>query len=304
MLTTPIVRCIKNQLSAEVHYLTKSQYADLLSDNPHIDNLILADVLNNQLVQKLKAQEFDHIIDLHDNFRSMKLRYLMRVPASITKAQGFKKWFYLNTGKKYFEERSMVVEHFDAVKNLNVINDHLGLDLYISESHTANLNRDPNKPIVAINLGGSKITKRIPMRLVAPLISNNYQLHFLGGNDLNIENPGISTNQWHVGKLSIQETANIIAQSDIVISGDTGVMHMAAALRRPILSVWGSTDPIFGFEPYYGHSAVPGIALKVDSLNCRPCSRHGKKKCPKGHMNCINLLSTSDLEESLRKLLA
>jgi ADP-heptose:LPS heptosyltransferase len=74
----------------------------------------------------------------------------------------------------------------------------------------------------------------------------------------------------------------------MIITNDTGMMHIAAALRKPIVSLWGNTIPKFGMYPYYpkGMEHLSTIA-EVNFLSCRPCSKLGFKRCPRGHFNCM-----------------
>jgi heptosyltransferase-2 len=87
------------------------------------------------------------------------------------------------------------------------------------------------------------------------------------------------------GKFSINQSASVIKQSKVVVSPDTGMMHLAAALKKPLISIWGNTIPEFGMYPYYPNplSAI----FEVKGLSCRPCSKLGYKKCPKNHFRCI-----------------
>jgi ADP-heptose:LPS heptosyltransferase len=77
----------------------------------------------------------------------------------------------------------------------------------------------------------------------------------------------------------------LLRQSEKVISPDTGLMHIASALKKEIISVWGNTVPAFGFSPY-----LPGAGsriVQVSGLSCQPCSKIGYEKCPKGHFKCM-----------------
>jgi ADP-heptose:LPS heptosyltransferase len=64
-------------------------------------------------------------------------------------------------------------------------------------------------------------------------------------------------------------------------------MHIAAAFKRPVISVWGNTVPEFGMYPYFGSAAVAGKIMEIKGLSCRPCSKIGYKKCPRGHFKCM-----------------
>lgn len=88
------------------------------------------------------------------------------------------------------------------------------------------------------------------------------------------------------GKLNLNQSASIIQQANKVITSDTGLMHIAAAFKKDIISLWGNTIPEFGMGPYL--AGKDSQILEVKGLSCRPCSKLGYKKCPKGHFKCMN----------------
>ena len=87
-----------------------------------------------------------------------------------------------------------------------------------------------------------------------------------------------------VGKLSINESASIIKNSKKVYTHDTGMMHIAAAFKKYTFCIWGNTVPEFGMYPYDTTFTI----FEVPDLKCRPCSKIGFDKCPKGHFKCMN----------------
>ena len=88
------------------------------------------------------------------------------------------------------------------------------------------------------------------------------------------------------GDLSINQSAFLIKYAQKVITHDTGMMHIAAAFKKEIISIWGNTVPEFGMYPF--HADENSKILEVKNLACRPCSKIGYKKCPLGHFKCMN----------------
>ena len=88
------------------------------------------------------------------------------------------------------------------------------------------------------------------------------------------------------GKISIQQSAAIIKYADIVLTHDTGMMHIASAFQKKIISIWGNTIPQFGMQPYLPKELF--FNAEVENLNCRPCSKIGYNSCPKGHFKCMS----------------
>ncbi len=87
----------------------------------------------------------------------------------------------------------------------------------------------------------------------------------------------------------------MVEQSKVLITHDTGLMHIGAALGKKIISVWGNTIPEFGMYPYYPQNPEKYIIVENKNLKCRPCSKIGYDKCPKGHFKCMEELSTMEI---------
>ena len=101
------------------------------------------------------------------------------------------------------------------------------------------------------------------------------------------------------GKYSLNQSASLVSQAKLVVTNDTGLMHIAAAFKKPVYSIWGNTIPAFGMSPYYGNNVAAGISRKFETLNldCRPCSKLGYPSCPKGHFKCMNLINELEIAE-------
>ena len=92
------------------------------------------------------------------------------------------------------------------------------------------------------------------------------------------------------GKFSLNQSAALIKNSTKVITHDTGLMHIAAAFKKEIISVWGNTVPEFGMSPYFGNDSklkTTSTMLESEGLSCRPCSKIGFEKCPRSHFKCM-----------------
>ena len=99
------------------------------------------------------------------------------------------------------------------------------------------------------------------------------------------------------GQFSLLQSASVVSQAKLVISNDTGMMHIASAFNRNIISVWGNTVPAFGMTPYMPENYSNSIIVEAKDINCRPCSKIGFAKCPKGHFDCMNKISVPELTE-------
>ena len=88
------------------------------------------------------------------------------------------------------------------------------------------------------------------------------------------------------GKYSLNQSASLVKQAAWIITHDTGLMHIAAAFKKKIISVWGNTIPEFGMNPYFPDEASQ--IMEVKGLKCRPCTKIGFSRCPKKHFKCMN----------------
>jgi len=91
--------------------------------------------------------------------------------------------------------------------------------------------------------------------------------------------------------MNLNQSAWIIKKAAIVYTHDTGMMHVASALKKKVISIWGNTVPAFGMYPYQTEYEV----IENKELNCRPCSKIGYGKCPLGHFKCMNELNFSKI---------
>jgi ADP-heptose:LPS heptosyltransferase len=89
------------------------------------------------------------------------------------------------------------------------------------------------------------------------------------------------------GGYSILQSASILKQSEKLITGDTGLMHIASFFEIHIVSIWGNTTPKFGMYPYRNTTNPNDVIIEKSDLNCRPCSKIGYDQCPKGHFKCM-----------------
>lgn len=102
------------------------------------------------------------------------------------------------------------------------------------------------------------------------------------------------------GRLSLLGSAELIGRAAAVVTNDSGPLHLASAMNTPTVAVFGPTVPAFGFGPLAERSAVAGL----DSLACRPCHRHGPRRCPLGHWRCMRDLSAEHVAELVESVAA
>lgn len=299
VLTTPVVRCLKKQIpEAEIHYFTKSKFQFLLQDNPYIDQVWLLEKGNaKELLALLKQEKFDYVIDLHRNIRTLRIKWTLGVPAFSFEKLNAQKWLMTQFKINRLPDTHIVDRCLDTLKTFNIHNDNEGLDYFIPDQDQVELEWLPEthrKSYVAYAIGGQHFTKKMPAPRMIELCSKiNHPVILLGGQEDFEAGEAIRKALGDAqilnacGKHNFNQSASLIQKALIVFSHDTGLMHVAAAFRKKVYSIWGNTIPEFGMYPY--HTAFE--KLEVKGLGCRPCSKIGHSKCPKGHFKCMNDIS-------------
>lgn len=308
VLTTPVIRCVKTQLNCELHFITKPENASILSQNPYIDKLHFLQPSLWQTISELRKESFDYIIDLHNNQRTFLIKLALGTPSSSFPKINFEKWLMTQFKINRLPEEHIVDRYFKGVKKMSIFNDGKGLDFFYDN----NLPRLEARPYIAWAIGAKQKTKQFPAEKIIETLNRNdfpnMPILFLGGKEDAAKGEYIiaqsprKNEQNFAGKLSLIESAHVIAKSELLITNDTGLMHIGAALKKPIVSVWGNTIPEFGMTPYYGNTKVNNEIIEVKNLSCRPCSKLGYGSCPQGHFDCMNKISECDLASAVSKV--
>ena len=295
VLTTPVIRGLKKQMGAEVHYLTKSNFQEVLAANPNIDQIHLLNHTNwSEIVSKLKAEKFDYIIDLHHNIRTLKLKLALGVKAFSFDKLNIQKWLLVNLKINRMPALHIVDRYLACVKSIGVNKDLQGLDYFIGTNDEVSLSSLPlafQNGYIGLVIGAQHFTKRLPKEKLNVLLQRLTQpVVILGGptdaelaEELSKKAPNRIFNA--CGKYNLNQSASLVKQAQKIICNDTGLMHIAAAFQKEIHLLWGNTIPAFGMGPYAIENAYH---YEVPHLNCRPCSKIGFQQCPKGHFHCMN----------------
>jgi ADP-heptose:LPS heptosyltransferase len=301
VLTTPVIRCIKQQLpDAEVHFAVKKAFYPVLKANPYIDHFHLLEDDLSGFTQKLKAEKFDFIVDLHQSLRSRKIRLSLAIPSRGFPKLNLQKWLLAKFKIDLIPDIHIVDRYFKAASPLGVVNDGKGLEYFIPAEDVydfINLPEQFRAGYTAFVIGAKHATKRLPVHKIISICKKlDKPVILLGGPEdaviaAKIEVACGPKALSLCGKLNLNQSASLVKQARHVISHDTGLMHVAAAFRKPLVSIWGNTVPQFGMYPYMPGSEEKSVILEVKGLKCRPCSKLGFDKCPKGHFRCMEEIS-------------
>lgn len=303
VLTTPAIRCLKQQVeNAEVHFLTKQSMKAVTEGNPYIDRFHYLNNNLDQLVKALQEEKFDYIIDLHKNFRTWRIKKALKVPVLSYNKEVIEKVLLTRLHINKMAGRHIVDRCIDALAPLGVKNDEKGMDYFIplnARVRAEDLPLSHSAGFVAIVIGASYYTKKLPVYKLRELCAKiQHPIVLVGGKEDNGEGEKIAESDPvkiynACGKFSLHESADIIRQSKLVISHDTGMQYIACALNKPVLAIWGGTSPALDVEPYYGkeqllqHNQPAYHNFIVKGLACQPCSNYGTKTCPRAHFKCM-----------------
>lgn len=297
MLTTPVVRAIKQQTDYELHVLTKKQYEGLYHANPNVDKVHSFSKHISECLTGLKQEKFDWIVDLQKNLRSYQLKRELKVKSFTFPKLNIEKWLLVNFKINKLPDVHIVDRYFKAVESLGITNDGKGLEYYIpgnDEVAPENIDSRLKEGYISFVIGGQHYTKILPPEKAALIISKiDKPVVLLGGPDdkkrgeeiikLAMKSDIINT----CGEFNINQSASLVMLSDVVITNDTGLMHIAAAFNKPLISIWGNTVPDFGMYPYMPENKSNYFISEVEGLSCRTCSKLGYQKCPKKHFRCM-----------------
>lgn len=305
VLTTPVIRCLKQQVKeAEVHFCTRDIFSEIIEHNPYIDKKIFFESDLSSLIHLLKKERYDYIIDLHHNLRTMMIKQRLRAKAFSFNKLNFEKWLMVNFKINRLPRMHLVDRYLETLKSFGVINDGMGLDYFLSGKEDVVLQQLPathQNGYIGFVIGAKHFTKQLPAEKIISICKKiNHPLILLGGREdyekgeaialaVQSQISNLKSNIYNsCGKFSINESAALVKHAAKIITHDTGFMHIAAAFKKEIISVWGNTIPEFGMTPYYGtKDEGRGTIHEVKNLSCRPCTKIGFDQCPKKHFKCM-----------------
>ncbi len=303
VLASPVLRCLKKQVDeAEVHFLTKSSFKKVTEANPYVSKFFYYDNNMDDLIKSLKEENYDFIIDLHKNIRTLRIKWSLKKKSFTIHKLKWQK-FLLTTFRinlmpgKHITKRSLA-----TIESFGVKDDGLGLDYFIPQEDVVSMTDFPAtyaEGFIAIAIGASYFTKRLPVHKLKDLCSRiNHPVILLGGKEdkengdiIAAADPGKVYNA--CGRYNLNQSADIVKKAKLVISHDTGLQYIACAFNKQVLAIWGGTSPKLDVEPFYGSVFLtqqenpPYENFIVPNLWCQPCSKFGKNKCPLGHFKCM-----------------
>ena len=276
-----------------MHYVTKPAYAEILESNPCIDKVHVLTGSLSQLIRDLKYEHFNHIIDLHKNIRSNRIKKQLLLPAFTFQKLNYRKWLLVNFKINRMPDIHIVERYLKTIELFDTENDGQGLDYFIPEKDMVDIYSLPTvfrDGYAGFVIGAKHFTKQLPAEKIISICRKiNYPVILLGGPEDRAKADIIAASGIQAynacGNYSINQSASLVKQAKIIITHDTGMMHIAAALKKKIISIWGNTVPALGMYPYQPDPASE--IIQAEGLKCRPCTKLGFRQCPKKHFKCM-----------------
>ncbi len=299
VLVTPVFSAIRQQYpDARIHFITGKNNLPLFEKDPRLFKVYAFDKNRPQEIFKEIPTAFFHISDLQNNRHSRAIREKVKGSVKILHKQNIRKWLMVR-GIKNLKPCSHVVVRYLQTLPWKISPETLPA-LLPPALFTGNLEQllpetiNEGQPYIALAIGSAHRTKAIPPELVRALLPRlPYPAILLGTPEelspfekLRSEFPD---RVWVAnGTTSLSDIATLILQSVFVITGDTAAMHLAASFQKPLHVVWGNTVPEFGLGPWQTPNLpFPIVHHQVEQLSCRPCSKLGFPRCPRGHFRCM-----------------
>ncbi len=312
VLTSPVLRGLKEQLTdVDIHYLTKTKFQSLLENNPRIDRLWTIEKSIEEILDQLKAENFDHVIDLHHNIRTLALKKKLAKPSASFQKLNVQKWLLVNLKMDKMPKLHIVDRYMKTIESLGVKKDGLPCEFYISIENEVNVQKElklTSERYVGVAIGAQFATKCLPADKMVEILSHlDIPMVLLGGpedekkGDQIIQGLAGKEVVNTCGKFNLQQSASIVKNAKVLITHDTGLMHIASSFEVPVVSIWGNTVPELGMYPYFPSRPDLYSIHEVNDLSCRPCSKIGFQKCPKKHFNCMMQQDVGEVLKSIRR---
>jgi heptosyltransferase-2 len=306
VLTSPVVRGLK-AAGFQVHYVVKGKFKRAIENNQNIDKLFILE--QEDLKEELLTQKYSLVVDLQNNLKSLRLRKGLSQKIRVVNKENIKKLLLVRSGVDVLKNQHIVERYFKALDDLGIENDGKGLDFYIPEDfdieHKA-ISLNLSKPYIAWVIGASYPKKILPIEHIIKTCDKiKVPIAIIGGptdtaNGKRIIDALEHPNVYNLcGKLSLMESGFVLKKATLVLSNDTGLMHIASAFDKKIISFWGCTKPSLGMSPY---TSEEGSLEIVSKTHQSPCSKLGNR-CKSKNKNCIEDIDPEAILAAVNRLL-
>ena len=306
LLTTPLIRSLKKQNPAiQIDFLLKEEFYELVQNNPHITNIhkYTKHSFEKQiLINALIANTYELVIDLQNNLRSREITRPLHCRILRFKKNSINKFLLVHFKINKLKEAPQIPVRYAEAAGVEL--DIEGLDFFTDNEPDPKLKTD--EKYIGLCPGAKHFTKRWPkeyfIELGNRLESTGYKVVFFGGLEeveLCSEMENQIKNALNLCNTNILQVGSDMKMCRAIYTNDSGLMHLASAVKVPVIAFFGSTVKEFGFYPYKAKS----IELENRNLSCRPCTHIGRKSCPKIHFKCMKEIKPELAFNNLQNLL-
>ena len=330
LLTSPLLRIFRKAVGNDVRvdFVVKKEFAELINSNHHLSIVHELDRSKGlsglrELKERLREEQYDLIIDIHDNLRTRYLRsFIGAKKIVVMNKRQFERWVLVNLHRNIYKDKVHVADRYiETVREFGIENDGKGLEIFIPDTtlfsisgKIAKLRLNLYNSVIGICPGAKHFTKRwqkekfaeVGVRVAKEL---NAKIILFGGkaefDDCNFvaqyinEKVSADTATNFAGEFSLLETAAAMEFCDVVLTNDSGLMHLATAKQKNVIAIFGSTVKEFGFAPY----GTDSVVIERQNLACRPCSHIGRADCPKKHFHCMKEIGAEEVWVAVKKSL-
>jgi lipopolysaccharide heptosyltransferase II len=328
VLASPLLRLLRARFpKGQIDFVTRKEYAELVRFNQNLNRTYEFDAGSGfeglrKLKKTIREERYDLLVDLHDSLRSKFLRSIRGPKRVVVDKRILERSMLVQFKKNVFKDVVSVVDRYiETLKEFGVKNDGKGLELHIPDEvlfrvsgQLSTLELSRFEKVIALCPGARHFTKRWPAerfaRVGAAFVQKlNAKVLLFGGVS---DEPLCKQIAWEInneagadrasslaGRLGLLETAAAMQFCDVVITNDSGLMHIATAMQRRIVAIFGSTVKEFGFFPY----DPSAIVIERPGLACRPCSHIGRGDCPEHHFRCMMDIEPEQVLLRTRELL-
>ncbi|MGE4318378.1 MAG: lipopolysaccharide heptosyltransferase II [Deferribacterales bacterium] len=308
VLTTPLIQAVrKKHPDAYIAFCVRPEYVPLFQGLSFLDEVIAFDKRGKdagiggmfRFADTLKEKNFDMVIAPHKSIRTNLTIFLAKIPVRIGFVEGAMSTLLTATRARDMDlhevQRNMLL--YEAA--FQELPEKFPLAVYIDQQAKERF-ASLGEKLVGIAPGSVWATKMWPAERFAEVADHlkekGYTPVIIGSPD---DVPAAerliqSAKHQHInlcGKTSLKELPALISCFSLLVTNDSGPMHIAVAAGVRCVAIFGPTVKNLGFTPYDEESRV----AEVEGLSCRPCGLHGHKKCPKKHFKCMLEISSEDV---------
>ncbi len=305
---------------SQIDFLVKKEFSVVLSQNPHLSSVITFDKKAGKgeltRVRKLIRQNnYTHILDIQRNIRSAFIALGSGAIVTSFSKKLVARDLLIRFGKNIYREiKPVYLRYFESAKALGIEYDGKGTEVFppLSELRKVTEILEQNNlfaetPILVVAPGAQWANKRWTTEGFAAaagtfctqtgattvLIGGPGDVEICNRVQTHMKSPALNL----AGKLSLMGSAALLGKASMTLTNDTGMLHMAQAMKTPVVAVYGPTTRELGFFPLPENSRV----AETD-ISCRPCTQKGLNTCPKKHFRCMNDVNPNTVSDLASEL--